>query len=137
MSLWEKIKQTFRSFMSGRHGIDQLSTALLWGGLVLYLIDLFVGTGILSLVAMAGYIFSLFRAFSRNNVQRDMENRRFVAWTQRISRSFQQAKARFANRKEYKYFRCPNCKGWIRLKRNTGEVTVTCSRCHHTFQEKA
>ena len=38
MSFWEKIKQTFRSFMNGRHGADQLSMALLWTGLLSYLL---------------------------------------------------------------------------------------------------
>ena len=38
MTFWQKIKQTLRSFMDGRHGADQLSMALLWAGLIAYLL---------------------------------------------------------------------------------------------------
>ena len=38
MSFWEKIKQSLRSLMAGRHGIDPLSIVLVWVGLALYLL---------------------------------------------------------------------------------------------------
>ena len=77
MSFWEKIKQAVRSFMAGRNGADQLSMALLWGGLLLYLLGSIVGSvqgsviwALLSLafsmLGFASYIFCIFRTFSRN-----------------------------------------------------------------------
>lgn len=135
--MWEKIKETFRGFMSGRYGTDALSTALVVGGLILYVLDLILGTGIISLLGTAAYIYAIFRMMSRNVEKRSDENRRFVAKYEQLRKSLTQARARFANRKEYKYFRCPECKSWIRLKRDTGEVTVTCSRCHTSFDQRA
>ena len=44
MSFWEKIKQTLRSFMNGRNGADHLSMALLWTGLIAYLLGSIVGS---------------------------------------------------------------------------------------------
>ena len=43
MSFWEKIKQAARRFMAGRHGVDQLSMALLWTGLACYLLGSIIG----------------------------------------------------------------------------------------------
>ena len=41
------------------------------------------------------------------------------------------------NRKDYKYFKCPNCKVLLRLKRGCGEKEITCVRCQHRFKQKA
>ena len=79
----------------------------------------------------------IFRMFSRNNDKRSAENRRYLAMTERRRTARRQAKARFQNRKKYKYFRCPGCRAWLRLPRGTGVVTVTCSRCHTSFTQKS
>ena len=55
----------------------------------------------------------------------------------RSKTQLRQAKNRFKNRKQYKYFRCPSCKAWLRLPRGKGVVTVTCSRCHTSFTQKS
>lgn len=135
--MWDKVKQTFRSFMSGRYGIDQLSNALVWGGLVLLVLDLLLGTGIFSLLGTGVYVWAIFRMMSRNVEKRGDENRRYVAFMDRIKKRFRQARTRFSNRKEYKYFKCPQCHSWIRMKRNTGTATVTCRNCQHSFEQKA
>ena len=35
------------------------------------------------------------------------------------------------------YYRCPQCRAWLRLPRNIGEKTVTCGKCGATFKKKA
>ena len=148
MSFWEKIKQTFRSFMNGRHGSDQLSMALLWSGLLCYLLGSIVGSLqgsaiflalglLLNLVGFSAYVFTIFRIFSRNNEKRDAENRRYTHLREQQKTKSRQAKMRWQNRKKYKYFKCPGCKAWLRVPRGTGVVTVTCSRCHNSFTQKA
>lgn len=137
MSFWEKIKQTFRSIMSGRHGVDQLSVVLVWVGLGLYVLSAVLNSGILSLVSLALYIYTIWRMFSRNEEKRGAENRRYLAWKGKITTNTKQARTRFKNRKQYKYFRCPNCKAWLRLPRGAGVVTVTCGKCKNNFTQKA
>ena len=148
MSFWQKIKQAFRSFMYGRNGADHLSMALLWTGLICYLLGGIVGSiavsvifpilGILlNIAGFAAYMFSLFRVFSRNVDKRRAENRRYVTMMEKKKTQRRQAKVRFQNRKTYKYFKCPGCKAWLRLTRGKGVVTVTCSRCHTSFTQKA
>lgn len=136
MSFWEKIKQTFRSLMAGRHGSDPLSVLLVWVGLGLYVLASVLNWGILSLVSLALYGYTIFRMFSRNEQKRADENRRYLALKSRITTGSRQARTRLKNRKQYKYFRCPNCKAWLRLSRGAGVVTVTCGRCHNSFTQK-
>lgn len=136
MSFWEKIKQSFRSFMAGRHGVDPLSMALVWVGLGLYVLAAVLGSGILSLASLALYVYTVFRMFSRNEQKRSAENRRYLTLRNKITTSTKQSRTRFKNRKQYRYFRCPNCKAWLRLPRGAGVVTVTCGRCHNSFTQK-
>lgn len=147
MSFWEKIKQSLRNFMSGRNGADRLGLTLLWVGLILYILGTLIGTAsgtfwlllgsLLNLAGFACYVLCIFRMFSRNLTKRQAENRRFEASYARIRTQLRQAKNRFKNRKQYKYFRCPSCKAWLRLPRGKGVVTVTCSRCHTSFTQKS
>ena len=137
MSFWEKIKQSLRNFMTGRHGADPLSMAMVWTGLGLYVLSMIFSSGIVSLLSLALYIYAVFRIFSRNEQKRAEENRRYLAFKNKITTGFRQARTRFKNRKQYKYFRCPNCKAWLRLPHGAGVVTVTCGRCHNSFTQKA
>lgn len=137
MSFWEKIKQAFRSFMSGRNGGDDLARMLLWVGLIVYLLGMILNLMPLILIGMGVYIYVLFRMMSRNKAKRSYENRRYLAWRDKLRTKRKQAKARFDNRKVYKYFKCPKCKGWLRLKRGAGEVDVCCQRCKNEFMYRA
>ena len=137
MSFWEKIKQTLRSFMNGRHGSDELSLALIWVALLLYLLGLITGLGVFGLLGFGVCVYSIFRLFSRNEEKRAAENRRFVAVKHNALTKSRQARTRFKNRKQYRYFKCPSCHAWLRLPRKAGVVTVTCGRCKNSFTQKA
>ena len=148
MTFWQKIKQTLRSFMNGRHGADQLSMALLWTGLIAYLLGtIFSGVQgfflwpllgiLLTLAGIAAYVLCIFRMFSRNTARRSAENTWFWNKTAKLRTAVSQARVRFKNRKEYKYFRCPKCHAWLKLKRGAGEGTLTCGKCKHAFKAKA
>lgn len=137
MTIWGRIKQALRNFMTGRNGVDQLTVALVWTGLGLYLISAFTGWDILSLPALALYGYTFFRMLSRNTEKRAAENRRFLTFKNKLLTGGRQAQTRFKNRKQFKYFRCPNCKAWLKLPRGAGVVTVTCGRCHNNFTQKA
>ena len=137
MSFWEKIKMGLARFMQGRHGPDNLSMFTLIAGLILSLLSTFTGIGLLSLLGFALYIWTLFRMLSRNQEARAKENRKYIELTSGWKTRFSQFWKRQKNRKEYKYFKCPNCKVLLRLKRGCGEKEITCVRCGHHFQQKA
>lgn len=78
----------------------------------------------------------IFRVFSRNVSKRQAENTRFEYRIQKIRRKLASLKQRWKDRKDYKYFRCPNCKQMIRAPRHKGKIRVTCSKCGHIFLTK-
>lgn len=135
--MWQKIKKGMRSFMSGRNGSDQLCMALILLGIVLILIASITNLVIIDYLGLASYIYALFRMFSRNLAKRRAENEKFLAFRRNFKTNVSQFFARLKNSKQYKYFRCPQCKARLRLPRKVGEVTVTCGKCHHQFKQKA
>lgn len=137
MSFWEKIKQSFRGMMSGRNGADRLASNCVWFGLILYVVSLFTGWGVLVFVSLALYIYGIFRMWSRNIDKRREENRRYVEWRNGLSTRLKQAVKRLKNGKEYKYFKCPKCKVWLRVKRGSTQTHFTCGRCKTEFDRKA
>ena len=137
MSFWVKIKESFRKFMIGRNGGDDLSLALLISGLVVILLSSIFGSSLLNLIGLALYAVCIFRIFSKNIAKRYEENRKYIAWRQKTKTSLSQAKVRLKNMRKYKYFKCPECGALLKLPRKVGEVTVTCGKCRHAFKMKA
>ena len=137
MSFWYKIKTAFRKFMIGRNGADELSLALLIGGLVAAILSSLFASAVLNLLSTVLYVLCVFRMFSKNIAKRYEENRKFVAWRQNHKTSVSQAKVRLKNMRQYKYFKCPECNSLLKLPRKVGEVTVTCGKCRHEFKKKA
>ena len=135
--MWQKIKDGFRNFMTGRHGGDQLSLALLIVGIVLSLLSSLTRIGIFYYLGLIAYIWAIFRMFSRNTAKRTAENAKYLNFSRNFKTNLSQFFVRLKNMKKFKYFRCPQCKARLRLPRKVGEVTVTCGKCHHQFKQKA
>ena len=135
--MWQRIKNSFRSFMTGRHGSDQLSFALLMAGIVLSLLSSITGIMVFYYLGLAGYVWAIFRMFSRNTAKRFAENQKYMNFRRNFKSNISQFFVRLKNMKKYRYFRCPECKARLRLPRKVGEVTVTCGKCRHQFRQKA
>lgn len=137
MSFWQRIKESLIRFMQGRHGPDNLGMFTLIAGLVCSLLGSFTRVGLLSLVGFALYIITLFRMFSRNHEKRMAENRKYISLTSNWKTKARQFSKRMKNRRDYKYFKCPQCKVLLRTKRGSGEKDITCVRCGHQFRQKS
>lgn len=137
MTFWQKTKAALARFMQGRHGADNLGMFTLLLGLVVSILASFLRLPLLSIVGFALYIITLFRMLSRNQEARLAENRKYIELTSGWKTKTTQFAKRMKNRKDYKYFKCPNCKVLLRLKRGCGEKEITCVRCGHQFKEKA
>lgn len=131
------MKDSFRRFMSGRYGSDQLSMTLLIGGLIVSLASSLVGSRLLAYLGLAAYIWAIYRTMSRNIEKRRSENAKFMDFRRNFKSNASQFFTRMKNWKKFKYFRCPQCKARLRLPRKVGEVTVTCGKCKHQFKQKA
>ena len=121
--------------MYGRYGGDQFSFVLLALGLVLT----FLGSlsfWPLTLAADAVYIYTIFRMFSRNIPARQREYYAFLKVWGPVQGWFRLQKRKFAERRLYRYFRCPKCRQQLRAPQGRGKIEVTCQRCRHVFQTK-
>ena len=137
MTFWQRIKAGLARFMQGRHGADNLGMFTLFSGLVISLLASFLRFPLLSFLGLALYVVTMFRMFSRNHEKRLAENRKYIELTSGWKTKSSQFVKRLKNRKDYKYFKCPNCKVLLRLKRGCGEKEITCVRCQHHFTKKA
>ena len=137
MNFLQNLKQKLAAFMVGRHGPDNLGMFTLLSGLVASLLGSFTGIGLFSLVGFALYVTTVFRMLSRNNTKRIEENRKYIDLTSNWKLKSSQFIKRMKNSKDYKYFKCPNCKVLLRMKRGSGERDITCVRCGHQFKQKS
>lgn len=127
--------ERLQRFLYGRYGTDKLNLCILVLGLLLSLIgSLFFWP--LTLLADALFIWALFRTFSRNIPARQREYAAFLKVWGPIEGWFRTRKVRFAQRGQYKYFRCPNCRQELRAPRGRGKIEVTCQKCHKVFRTK-
>lgn len=132
-----KFRQSLIRFMAGRRGQDEFCVALFGAGLFFWLLAILLGGWLWSLLYIACWGYGIFRSLSRNIAARERENHWFLSKFGPIATKVKQAWVRFKNRKIYLYYRCPQCKSWLKLPRNIGEKTVTCGHCGASFNKKA
>lgn len=137
MTLFQKLVSRLASFMSGRNGIDQLAVCTLAVSLILQVIASFTGSLIILILSIGLYAYTIFRILSKKRYKRQEENAAFITWFEQLKTKSKQFFLRLKLRKDYKYFRCPQCKTLIRIKRGSGERAVICPNCKSTFRKKA
>ena len=123
--------------MAGRYGVDELSKFLNIVLLVLLVMSIFIRSGILYLLALGILIYSYFRMLSRNISKRYEENQKFVNFRYRNVVKWNNFKKRFAQRKEYRFYHCPQCKQTVRVPRGRGKICITCPKCRTEFVKKS
>ncbi len=126
---FSNLAAAFQKWMTGRNGSDQLGLCVLVAALILSFIP-----G-LTIVSLAGLGYCIWRMLSRNTAKRREENTAFLAKTAGIRQKIRQFFTRQKNRREYKYFRCAQCKTLVRLKRGQGHVHGKCPRCGKEYDQ--
>ena len=122
--------------MVGRYGHDSLNQAMAVAALVLMILGMF-GPRLFSWLAMALLVAVYFRMFSRNIPARSQENAKYYYLRTRIQKRLAQYKTRWAQRKYYRYYRCPHCHQQLRVPRGRGKIEITCPKCHTEFVKKS
>lgn len=131
------MKQKFQQFMSGRYGADQLSRLLMVITLVLLVVSMFGPLHFLYIIALALMIYTYFRMFSRNIAKRSAENQKYLNWKYHLVVKKDQRKKRWAQRKTYHFYNCPNCKQTVRVPKGKGRICITCPKCRTEFVKKS
>lgn len=130
------MKEKLRQFMAGRYGVDALGRALTALVFVLLVLGL-LGIPLITPLALVVLFFCYYRMFSKDYARRSAENAQWLTFQHRVTHWFTTRKQRFAQRKQYAYLRCPGCKQDLRIPKGSGNVTVTCPKCHTQFSGKS
>lgn len=126
--------------MAGRYGMDQLGRALSVAACILALIGIIGSKTILSFLwypALGLLIYDYFRMFSRKIYKRQAENQWYLDHTESLRRRVHLLKDQFRQRKDYKFFSCPNCNTTVRVPKGKGTLNITCPRCKERFTRKS
>lgn len=129
------MKEKFYQFMQGRYGIDQLNSFLMILCIICFIVNMFIGNIVLTMVAYGAWIFVIFRMFSKNIYARDRENEKYLNLFAPLSRRL---KLKLMNKQDpsNKYFSCPKCKQMVRVPKGHGTVIVTCPNCQNKFEKR-
>lgn len=130
------MKEKIMKFFYGRYGNDSLNYFLLIMYLVFYVLTLIFRNSFFMILANACIIYALFRSLSRNTSRRINENRVFYRYYQPVKQRFKVLKKNIKDR-EYKYFVCPGCGQICRVPKKRGKITITCPRCHASFDRRS
>lgn len=130
------LRERFQRFMVGRYGHDSLNQAMAVTALVLMILGMF-GPRLFSWLAMALLVAVYFRMFSRNIPARSQENAKYYYLRTQVQKRLAQYKTRWAQRKYYRYYRCPHCHQQLRVPRGRGKIEITCPKCHTEFVKKS
>lgn len=132
----DRIKNWFRSlgskaqsFMYGRYGYDELSQFLSMAAFLCIVIGLFAYPGFLCGLAMALYLISMLRMYSKNTAKRQQERNFYLRKTQPLRDWKALQKRKFADRKTHRFYRCSQCKASLRVPRGKGRIKIRCPKC--------
>ncbi len=131
------MREKIMRFMAGRNGVDELARAESILVLILLLLAMLLRWPIFSLLGLAGMIHMYFRILSRNRSRRYAENQRYVNLRYRAVVAWDKKKKRAAQRKVYRFFRCPQCKQKVRVPKGHGKICITCPKCRKEFVRKS
>ena len=127
-----------KAFLQGRYGNDQLNMFLIIAGFVLsLLLTLLIPAKFYPLRSLGSviYLVALFRALSKNFVQRQKENAKFLEisepWRKQLYKKYNQYQD-----KAHRYFNCPGCHRTLRVPAGKGKINITCPHCGRQFKKK-
>ena len=122
--------------------MDELSKSMFWWGLVSLVLSgllmAFLNGVLSSLFSWLGLLLIILcfvRAFSRNLVQRELENGAYLSFLERKRRQFEGRKERFRQRKDFRFFKCPGCGTILRVPRGKGKIHINC-RCGYVLYRR-
>jgi hypothetical protein len=131
------MENKMRNFMVGRYGNDQLNVAMVVFGMILTFTGDAISSKLLTLLSYIVFGGCIYRVMSRDFTARSNENKKFLDFWNPISLKLKNNSYGTAMKdRNYKYFKCPNCKQMLRAPRGKGKIQVTCQKCRTQFIKK-
>ena len=131
------MREKFARFMMGRNGVDELArfeSIFVW---ILLLVSIFSRMWIFDLLAMALIVHMYFRILSRNVSKRYEENQKYVNFRYNAVVKWDKKKKRIAQRRNYRFYKCPMCRQEVRVPKGHGKIQITCPKCRETFIKRS
>ena len=135
-NFFENLNYKFQGWMQGRYGLDELSKKMMILSLICFLLSSFIKSTLLHSFALFLIIWSYFRCFSKNVYSRNNELNAYLELQRKTKNKFDLRKRMWNERKEYRYFKCKQCKSWSRVPRGKGKIEITCRVCKSKMQKK-
>ena len=133
-------KRPFRErvamFMYGRNGFDNLCNFIWILCIILVVVNLFIGSLIVTLVETSLMIYTIFRSMSKNIYKRQKENAAYLKIKRKFAGFFKLRRNKWRDRKTHVYKKCKKCKNVLRLPKVKGKHTVNCPCCKYRFDVK-
>lgn len=126
-----------RKIMIGRYGVDQLSMALMGASILFSILSIFIKSPIITILYMITLILAFYRVFSKNISKRYQENNKFLRIWNTIKNKINYVPQRIKSLKDYRYFKCSNCKQTLRVPRGKGKLSITCPKCKNVMIKKS
>lgn len=139
MRKWlDNLSYKLQGFMQGRYGTDELSRLLCYMALALVLLSYVPALRIVSIVAWILLVISIYRSLSKNLYKRQCEREKYLRIKGKISSRFGIYKRMWVERKTHSYYKCPNCKTRVRIRKppKGKNIMVHCTRCGNDFQKR-
>ena len=116
------MREKIQRFMIGRYGADELAKAQSIAALVLLFLSMFSRLGIFYWLAIALMIYSTWRMFSKNISARYAENQKYLNYRYQMAVKWNRFKKHLAQRKNYRFYKCPQCKQKVRVPKGRGKI---------------
>lgn len=126
-----KFMNKFQKFMYGRYGVDQLYYFLFGLYLILFIVNLFFQSSIITYIELFLVIWMLYRCFSKKIAKRSTENVVYLKRKKKVLQPFIIIKRNFKD-KNHVYKKCRQCHITLKLPLpdKKGVKTVKCPHCH-------
>ena len=133
----QRMKERLQRFMLGRYGFDELSKVYLGVTIALMVISMFADSWLLYLFSLGLLVYSYYRAFSKNISKRQSENQKYRNFRYQQMVKWNNFKNRQAQKKIYRFFKCPQCKQRVRVPKGRGKICITCPKCKIEFIKRS
>lgn len=130
-------RERMTRFMYGRYGNDELSKVYLAAAIFCLAVYFVTRFSLIYLAGMAFLIYGLYRSFSKNTAKMSAQNQKYMTWRYKKIVAYNQLKKQWAQRKEYRFYRCPDCRQKVRVPRGRGKIAITCPKCKTEFIKKS
>lgn len=130
------MNEKLAAWLRGRNGSDELATFVIVVALLLVLLNLFLQSLIISIIALVLMVYAWWRMSSRNLEARENENGVFCEFIGPL-RPWLRNPARAATEmRSYKHLKCPECGQRVRIPRGKGKIRVRCPKCQNKFEAR-